>query len=756
MKKLRTVLVSVLALLMVLSLAGCSNNNGGGEGGNEGGEETKTDTPLVVGYSNFSEKFSPFFADTAYDQDVQGMTQIGLLPSDRTGAVLLNAMDGETVSYNGTDYTYYGPANCVVTENADGTVYYDITLKDGITFSDGTPLTIDDVIFTMYVLSDPTYDGSSTFWNLPIDGMAEYRSGMDTLFNLIVAAGRDNTDFSLWTEEQQTAFWADIDQAGEKLVKDIVAYCAAAGYAADENDIVGGLGAWGFEVPEGATLADAFNIMVEAYGGDIGSLFSTETAGPTLEDYMNDYASYSVGITTGESVDYIRGIQKTGTNTLRVVMNEVSAVALYQLGVTIAPAHYYGDGSAVDVDAHKFGFTKGDLSPVKAKTTQPMGAGPYKFVEYKDGIVYFEANDSYYLGAPKTKYIQFKEGSDADKLDGIVAGTTDVSDPSFNVNKANQIKEYNKGELTGDVISTSLVDNLGYGYIGINANRVNIGGKENKSSDASKALRKALATVLAVYRELSVSSYYGELGMVINYPISNTSWAAPQSTDDDYEIAFSKNAAGEEIYADGMSAEDRYAAALDASLSWFEAAGYTVADGKVTAAPEGGRTEFEVWIPADGTGDHPAFMVLQEASKALETIGITLRVKDLANSSELWDGLDAETVDMWAAAWGSTVDPDMTQVYNGANASGSNHYHIEDAELDGLMADALKSSDQEYRKVLYKQCLDIILDWAVEIPTYQRKNGVIFSSERVNMDTVVKDITPFYGWLAEIEKFELK
>lgn len=64
MKKLRTVLVSVLALLMVLSLAGCSNNNGGGEGGNEGGgEETKTDTPLVVGYSNFSEKFSPFFAD---------------------------------------------------------------------------------------------------------------------------------------------------------------------------------------------------------------------------------------------------------------------------------------------------------------------------------------------------------------------------------------------------------------------------------------------------------------------------------------------------------------------------------------------------------------------------------------------------------------------------------------------------------------------------------------------------------------------
>ena len=72
------------------------------------------------------------------------------------------------------------------------------------------------------------------------------------------------------------------------------------------------------------------------------------------------------------------------------------------------------------------------------------------------------------------------------------------------------------------------------------------------------------------------------------------------------------------------------------------------------------------------------------------------------------------------------------------------------------MAQALESSDQAYRKILYKQCLDIILDWGVEIPTYQRKNAVIFSTERVNIDTVAKDITPFYGWLAEVDKIELK
>ena len=728
---------------------GCSGSDEGGE------EEVKQDTPLVVGYSNFSEKFSPFFADTAYDQDVVAMVNVGLLPSDRTGAVLLNSKDGETVAYNGTDYTYYGIANCTITENADGSVTYDFDMRDDVTFSDGTKLTADDVIFTMYVLSDPTYDGSSTFWNLPIEGMSEYRSGMDTLFNLLVAAGKENTDFTYWTEDEQTAFWADVEQAGAAFVQEIVDYCAAYGYASGSEDVAGGLGAWGFSVEEGATAAEGFAVMADAYEWDLASLSSTESAGSSLFDLMENYDNYTKGITTGESVDYISGIVKTGDYSLQIKLTEVSAVALYQLAVTIAPLNYYGDASAFDVDAHKFGFTKGDLSGVRAVTTKPVGAGPYKFVEYKDGVVYFEANETYCLGAPKTKYVQFKEGADTDKLNGVITGTVDIGDPSYSKTTEAAIREANGGELTGDKVTTSMVENLGYGYVGICADVVNVGGIENKGSEESKNLRKAIATVIAAYRELTVNSYYGEFGSVINYPISNTSWAAPQSTDDGYEVAFSKDVNGNDIYTADMTDEEKYAAALQASLGFFEAAGYTVVDGKLTAAPEGAKLEYEAWIPADGTGDHPTFMALSEASKAFETIGFTFKVKDLSNSSELWDALDAVTVAVWAAAWGSTVDPDMTQVYHSSNASGSNHYHIADEDLDANMAAALQSADQSYRKVLYKECLDIILDWAVEVPTYQRKNVVIFSTERVDIDTVAKDITPFYGWLSEVEKIEL-
>ena len=45
-----------------------------------------------------------------------------------------------------------------------------------------------------------------------------------------------------------------------------------------------------------------------------------------------------------------------------------------------------------------------------------MGAGPYKYVSYDNKIVYMEANEYYYKGAPKTKNLQWKTTSEADKL----------------------------------------------------------------------------------------------------------------------------------------------------------------------------------------------------------------------------------------------------------------------------------------------------------------------------------------------------
>ena len=60
-------------------------------------KKASADTPLVVGYAPFSSKFSPFFAETAYDQDAQSLTQISLLSMDRMGAVIYKGIEGETI-----------------------------------------------------------------------------------------------------------------------------------------------------------------------------------------------------------------------------------------------------------------------------------------------------------------------------------------------------------------------------------------------------------------------------------------------------------------------------------------------------------------------------------------------------------------------------------------------------------------------------------------------------------------------------------
>ena len=758
--RFKKVLAIALSMVMCLGmLAGCSST--------PAATEEENTTPLVVGYAPFNSKFSPFFSETAYDQDAVSLTQVALLGTDRKGAVIMNGIEGETIAYNGTDYTYYGIADCVITENEDGTVYYDFKLRDDVKFSDGDDLTIDDVIFSMYVLADPTYDGSSTLFALPIEGMEAYRAGMDTRLNLITAAGPDNyTANEFYTQEQYDAFWAAFWTAGEKFAQEIVDYCVALGYGADSSDVYTAASAWGYELAEGATAADFFQAIVDTYGFDLSDNgINYETAGTSIKAFIEaeigeTWGEYIAGVATGETAANITGIQKIDDNNMRVVLTQVDATAIYQLAVTVAPLHYYGDASLYDYANNSFGFVKGDLSTVRAKTTQPMGAGPYKFIKFENGVISYESNDLYYQGAPKTKYVNLMEVQEADKLNGVSTGTLDITDPSFSVDAAKAIKEKNGGELSGPVITVSTVDNLGYGYLGMSAKSVNVGGEP--ASEASKNLRKAFATVFAVYRDVSVDSYYNDAATVINYPISNTSWAAPQTTDDGYQVAFSTDVNGNPIYTSDMTAEQKYEAALNAALGYFEAAGYTVADGKVTAAPEGASLEYELLIPADGAGDHPSFMLCTEASKALKNIGINLIVTDLTNSSELWTGLEADQVEMWCAAWGATIDPDMYQIYfsgdeTGRAAGGSNYmYDIDDKELNQLILDARASLDTTYRKAMYKACLDIIVDWAVEVPVYQRQNCVIFSTERVDVSTVTPDITTFYGWLSEIHNIVLK
>ena len=767
----KKLLALLLASVMAASLAACGNQNPTNDNteptgssdetstspeNEPGGVEPTNDTIVISVEQGLQGRFSPFFSSSASDTTIVETFTLYTLTSDRVANPVNNGIAGETRSYNGTDYTYSGPADIIITENADGTVYYDITMRDDIVFSDGVGADIDDVIFGMYVVLDPTYDGSTTLYSTPIEGVAEYRASMTPLYTLLLEAGEENTDFTNWDEATQTAFFEEgLPAAGEAFAQTILDYIIAAGYGEATTPVEELTPIWGFETPAGATVADFWDVLVEEYGGDYAAISDVEAASESLWSLLDD--SYKVGIETGDAVNSISGIQKTGDYSLRVVATKLDATMIYQMSLPIAPLHHYGDESLYDYENESFGFPKGDLSIVKAKTGEPLGAGPYVYNSYSNGVVYMDAYEDYYKGAPLIPHLNYLESSEADKVNAVVAGTLDVSDPSYSTDVAAQIAKENgfsadDDELEGPVLTTKLIDYRGYGYIGINPNRVCVGG--DPYSDESKALRKAIATVIAAYRDEAIDSYYGETASVINYPISNTSWAAPQTTDAGYRIAYSIDANGNPIYTAGMSGEEKYAAALEAALGYFEAAGYTVEDGKITAAPEGGSLTHEVNIGAGGQGDHPSFLLLKNASDALASIGFELTINDLANSSDLYASFEEGTADLWCAAWQASSDPDMFQLYHTDGTT--NYYHISDEELDELIMAGRQSIDQTYRKAVYQAAMEIIMDYAVEIPIYQRSECVLLSSERVNVDSLPGDMTPYWGWGAELETVQMK
>ena len=764
---MKRVLALVLSLGMIVSLAaGCKR-------------EPKVQlTPLVVGYAEFSGKFSPFFATTAYDQDAQSLTQVSLLTTDRTGGIIYNAIKGEKSNYNGKDYTYTGVADIKVDyDEAADITKYNMKIRKDVKFSDGQVMDADDIIFTYYVLSDPSYTGSSSLYSYDIVGMKNYRLNNSKAEELAVTA--EELDAALENLEGESLEFVEgfvsgiltdeLDWVKSLYDADDTYKKYSGGEEMEPKDLYALLYSLDAEYDSTADAEEqVLATVLEQYGPDWKSLgkgyagdeayFADDIKGGVGDILLQEKLDASDGV----EVNNIEGIKKISQTEVEVTVRGFSAPAVYSIcGIQVAPMHYYGNEAEYDYANNKFGFTRGDLTGVDAKTGAPMGAGPYKFVKYENKVVYYEANENYFKGRPIIKFLQLKETTDAEMIAGVGTGVIDAANPSGSVAKFAELKTYNdNGETTGNVITTSSVDNLGYGYIGINSRNVNVGG--DQKSDASKNLRKGFATVYAVYRDSAIDSYYGEAASVINYPISNTSWAAPQQADADYEVAFSRDVEGNPIYTDGMTPDQKYAAAIDAAIGFFKAAGYTYDEGtkKFTAAPDGAKMEYEVIVPGGGTGDHPAFAILADTRTALETIGITLKINDPTDANVLWNTMDADDHEMWTAAWGATIDPDMYQVYHSSNGKGlggteSNSYNIADEVLDQLIIDARESSDQAFRKATYKSALDIIIDWAVEIPTYQRQNLVIFSTQRINVDTITPAITTYWGWMNDIELLEM-
>ncbi|MFB7845233.1 ABC transporter substrate-binding protein [Microbacterium sp. NPDC056052] len=123
--------------------------------------------------------FLPGFYDNGWDGNAVQPIFASLVVTDDSGKPVPDLAKSWDVSDDNLTYTFH--------------------LRDGLTFSDGSPLTADDVAFTLTLLNDPSYAGGVDFSKIVIKGTDEFRTGSATSLSGI--AVKDPTTITITTEK---------------------------------------------------------------------------------------------------------------------------------------------------------------------------------------------------------------------------------------------------------------------------------------------------------------------------------------------------------------------------------------------------------------------------------------------------------------------------------------------------------------------------------------------------------------------------
>lgn len=671
--------------------------NGTAEAGGKG--EGQSDVPLRIGCGALAKKFNPFLAKDSADMQAVALTQVNLVGCDRAGRMVRKGIDGVMREYNDTNYTYYGIAD--VQEQyrpKKGITVYRITLRDDLVFSDGEPITIDDVIFSLYAFCDTDYQGTIALGQKDIIGLLNYQT--------------DNPKAEALTDKQVRKYIKRMPKKLQNWVK-----------KHRNNE------------------------------GDYDAALFREAKRQLAQQKRKKQ----------DQVKSISGITRLNDYEVRIRVKGYDKDMLKALQIPVCPLHYYGDTTKYNYSANQFGFTKGDLSSVQANKTSPMGAGAYRFVKYESGIAYYMANELYYQGCPKIAYLHLKDMTQvmenktqatADLVAEIQGDTVDLVTTSLGQAEIEKIKEANSNQkLSGKTITTELITGNDYGYIRMNADRVRVG--SNSASEASKNLRKALATVFSACRGIRQEGYEN-LSSISNYPVSVDSWLSPQQRDEG-KTAYGTDIKGKEIYQSDAETSEKRDSAKKAAQEYLEAAGYTLADGRVTSTPLGASTEYTVWIP--GGESNTLFAMFTAAAEDLKELGITLKIVTITDAQTMQKELRTGKQQIWCGEEVLGSDPDLNRRYGQAGLEDSLQASVlmglKDAKLSETADRAENSLKAEERISATNQVFQIIFDWGVELPVYQNKTGLLMSAKRIDSKSMTEDITPYYDWMQEIQNLEM-
>ena len=460
---------------------------------------------------------------------------------------------------------------------------------------------------------------------------------------------------------------------------------------------------------------------------------------------------------------------------LSILVNKIDPKAIWNFAFTVAPLHYYSyEGAGSDSEwnvNNNFGVVfnstdfMNDVLKASEKLGVPVGAGVYKATNatgdlggkayparnefrnsnriYYERNTYFDLLDGVENGGTiqnaKVKYFQYKVVNSNLLVDSLATKEIDVGSPSATSNTTNELNKY--AFLKSERVLTN-----GYGYVGINA-------AEIPDVWMRRAIIKAMDT-----ETISQGYYKGGLCELIYRPMSTQSWAYPAdktapfsfTDDEDYFVDYAFDETGKDI------------------VQMLKDHGYEVnGENKVVKDADGNALKQITFTVAGETDDHPAWQMFKQAERVLESIGFDIDVKtDAFALKKLANGQLA----VWAAAWSSTIDPDMYQVYHKDSTAGStlnwgynaikkdkSKYSYEwkvIEELSKLIDKGRQSIDNTpmtgSRAQVYREALDKVMELAVEMPTYQRNDLTVYNGEKIDSSTLNQNPTAYDGLFSRI------
>ncbi len=353
----------------------------------------------------------------------------------------------------------------------------------------------------------------------------------------------------------------------------------------------------------------------------------------------------------------------------------------------------------------------GDIPVAKMSSSDPVrknpvGYGPYKIKSMVTGeSVQFEANKDYFHGAPKLDGVNLKVVNPSVIVESLRSGDIDMA--SFPTSAYDEKTLPTNIEMLG-------VQDLAYSYLGFKLGKWDKSKGENVMNPDAKMANKALR------QAMGYAMNNAQVGEQLYHGLRTAASSLIIPAFSDYYDPSIK----------GYTYDPEKAKQL------LDQAGYVDKDGDgFREDPKGNKLVINF---ASMSGDSVAEPLAQFYIQNWKDVGLNVQLLDgrLQEFNSFYDRIEKDDpdVDIYSAAWGTGTDVNPAGLY-GRTAQFDYSRYTSD-ENDKLLKEGVseKAFDNSYRKDVYKQWQELMIEDAPVIPTLYRYGLTAINKRIKNFD----------------------